>query len=291
MFLSKDYLAGAGSLPLVSAVYVEAVVGQEIGGFTIDSLEVSRFVMSDTAYLSPRPIGVVAYVDLASPDAAGELDKHTKICGAQLKGIRMIMNHSPTWPQIAHDRFMIADGCDPSAAAFDRGLSLLAPRGLSFDLHTNPHQFLGTAASLQRAPPGTAVVINHLGCLKLSGDASADAPFIDEWKTGMRALAAYPGMHVKLSGLEYIVKGWLEPASKERKVVSSLVHWVLAEFGASRVMAASNFPVDIHMGGAIQTMPTLFAALYAIVSPILDKAQLKAVFHDNAVRFYKLGSL
>jgi predicted TIM-barrel fold metal-dependent hydrolase len=288
-YLSKDYLSGAGSLPVASAVHVETVVGQD-GSFFIDTVAESRFVLADTASaFGQRPVGVVAFVDLSKDDAGAVLDAHAAALGKAFRGVRMILNHSPTWPQVPHARFVGGDASDPAAAGFFRGFSLLAARGLTFDFHANPSQFLGAAAVFARAPAGARIVIDHLGCPKLSGDAAADAEAVGTWKTGMRALAALPHVFVKISGLEYVLAGWLVPASKERETAAALVRWVLSEFGAARCMVASNFPVDLHMGGPAQTMPALYAALHAIMAPVLDHAQLRAVFHDNAFRFYGLG--
>lgn len=60
----------------------------------------------------------------------------------------------------------------------------------------------------------------------------------------MTALAALPHVHVKLSGLAYIRSEWVtDPAA--HAVVKGLVREIVALFGASRCMFASNFPVDV----------------------------------------------
>ena len=292
-YLSRDYLASAAPLPLRSAVHVETVVGQD-GSFPIDSVAESRFVAAQAKELAAAGVrvGIVPFVALAAPDAAAALDAHAAALGSAFKGVRMILNHdaqdaSLTWPQVPHGDFLAPPGT-PAADAFAAGFALLAPRGLSFDLHANPAQLAGAAAFLARAPP-TRVVLDHLGCPKLgTGDAARDAATLAAWKAGMRALAALPLVSVKLSGLEYVRAGWTAAGSAAAAEVRDCVLWVLREFGAARVMAASNFPVDLHMSPTRAQMPELYAALHALLAPELDEEQLQAVFAGNAERFYRV---
>lgn len=66
----------------------------------------------------------------------------------------------------------------------------------------------------------------------------------------MAALAALPNVHVKISGLDYIRHGWAVDAGANA-VVKGLVREVVALFGASRCMFASNFPVDLCVLGRV----------------------------------------
>jgi hypothetical protein len=170
-------------------------------------------------------------------------------------GVRMIQNFSATdasltWPQVESNDYL--EGRVP---AFGANLRLLAALGLVFDFHANPLQ-LGAAATLFAGlgPRLPAVVINHLGCPKLgSGDAAADAATTAAWRAGIAALAALgPRVCIKISGLEYIYGGWLEKGSRAREVVKDLVFFVLDTFGPGRCMVASNFPVDLAMGGKVR---------------------------------------
>ncbi len=57
----------------------------------------------------------------------------------------------------------------------------------------------------------------------------------------------------------------------------------IAIFGVERCMFASNFPVD----GLCATFDAIFAGFKAIVAD-LDLAEQRRLFHDNAVRIYRL---
>ena len=58
---------------------------------------------------------------------------------------------------------------------------------------------------------------------------------------------------------------------------------IIAIFGVDRCMFASNFPVD----GLCAHFDTIFAGFKTIVAEMPRAAQLN-LFHDNALRFYRL---
>lgn len=261
-YLSRHYCASAAPLPLSSAVHVETVVGQD-GSFPIDTVAETRFVLADAASSGAwgsRPVGICAFVHLGRPDAAAVIGAHFAAAGPRFVGVRMIMNYSATdasltWPQVDSDAYVGFPPGSPSANPHLPGnLALLARLGLAFDMHANWFQLAGAAATLASLGDGMPItVLDHLGCPKLgTGDAAEDAARVGAWKAGMRALAALPRAHVKISGLEYIRKGWMVEGSEARAQVAEMVLWVVATFGAERCMVASNFPVDLHMGGEVR---------------------------------------
>ena len=256
VYLSAQLLAAASQLPYVAAVHVETVVGQTPGGFAIDTVAETRFVLQDCApaFGAARPLGIVAFVHLGREDAAAVLAQHLAAAREQLVGVRMILNYSAsdpslTWPQVDSDDYL--GGRNPHFAG---SLRLLHRLGLVYDMHANWFQLAPAAALLgSLGPRAPAVVLDHLGCPKLNtGDAGEDAARVAAWKQGMLALAALPRVHVKISGLEYIYAGWLERGSAAREVVKGLVFFVLDAFTPARCMTASNFPVDLAMGGKVR---------------------------------------
>jgi hypothetical protein len=68
---------------------------------------------------------------------------------------------SPHWPPSP----------SPSLCSF----SLLSSNGLVFDLHANWFQLGEAADFLAKFGANTDVVLDHLGCVKLTGDAAEDA--------------------------------------------------------------------------------------------------------------------
>jgi predicted TIM-barrel fold metal-dependent hydrolase len=153
------------------------------------------------------------------------------------------------------------------------GYALLARHRLSFDLQT-PWWHLDAAAELARDFPATQIVLNHTG---LPSDRSAEG--LAAWRRALERLAAQPNVALKISGLGQPGLPWTVEAN------GPVVRTALAVFGVERCLFASNFPVD----GLLARFDTIYAGFKAIVAS-LPPEQRRALFHDNAVRVYRLGS-
>ena len=280
-YTATDYLADMKQLPatleLVSSVHVETVVGQMEGGVVIDAVEETRFV---DAQMDPtgHPCGIVAYVHLGrDTEQAGRLlRQHADVAGDRLRGVRMILNHHATnpdltWPQVEHGDFLRGE-------RFKEGMALLGEHGLSFDLQCNPHQYVDAAATFGEYPQ-TPVILDHLG----SFHDGEDAAYEGMWRDGMRALASLPHVFVKLSMLFFCAQGYHTDAAKEEHV-RGLVLEVIDLFGAHRCMFASNYPVDRIQGIDIARLYGMFLAWTAD----LPQAERSALFHDTAARVYRM---
>ena len=163
-----------------------------------------------------RQYAQVATVALEAPDVAEVLVRvraggwgrcapgptrgqaEVKAAAPETRGIRQIVNFEPNWPRQGLTGDLLAD------AAWRRGYGLLEGAGLSFDAQLNPHQFKAMAA-LAAQHPGTAVVINHMGCPTMADLTTEAARF---WE-GLQALAsASPNVSIKISMLCYADKDW-----------------------------------------------------------------------------------
>ena len=149
-------------------------------------------------------------------------------------------------------------------ARWRAGYARLARLGLHFELQA-PWQELDAAARLARDHPATTLVVNHAG-LPLPGE-------LDGWHRAMGLLAACTNVAVKISGL-----GNLD-ATNRRRVIGTL----LELFGARRAMFASNYPVD----SLRQRYDDVYDG-FAEATDGLTAAERQALFHDNAVRIYRM---
>ena len=97
------------------------------------------------------------------------------------------------------------------------------------------------------------------------------------WRRALETVAAEPNVAIKISGLGLPDKTWPEASNRE------IVRDTIRIFGASRCMFASNFPVD----GLTGSFQVIYGGFRAAVSnrPIEERRML---FHDNAVRIYRL---
>ncbi len=200
------------------------------------------------------PTAVVAQAWLDRDDVAEVLAAEAEF--AEVRGIR----HKPAAVPGA-----MAD------AKWRAGFALLERFGLSFDLQT-PYPYLPEAADLARAFPRTQIIVNHTG---LPADRSRRG--LAAWRAAMRAAAAAPNLAVKISGLGLPGRRWR--VADNRPVVLDTIE----AFGVARCMFASNFPVD----GLVADFDTIFSGFKDIVHDF-PPADRRKLFHDNAVRIYRL---
>ena len=149
-------------------------------------------------------------------------------------------------------------------ARWRAGYALLARLGLHFELQA-PWPELAAAARLAREFPNTTIVLNHAG-LPLPTE-------LNGWRAAMSELARCANVAVKISGL-----GNLDAAAQHR-VISA----VLELFGTRRTMFASNYPVD--------SLRASYDAIYGLFDEAtrgLAAAERRDLFHDNAVRIYRM---
>ncbi len=147
-------------------------------------------------------------------------------------------------------------------AKWREGYRRLAPLGLHFELQA-PWPQLKEAARLAHDFPETLIVLNHAGL-----------PADDElpgWRTALAGLAACPNTAVKISGLGTV--------KRKREVVLAAIEL----FGVERAMFASNFPVD----GLCASFDAIYSAFDEITCGFSDPER-RALFHDNAVRIYRM---
>ena len=250
-YLLEEFLdEGGPDVNVLAAVHVEA--------FPTDPVKETR-TLQEVADRSPIPIVIVANGDLTSPDFEALLDRHSEF--PIFRGIRQVLNRSGF-----NDRDFIAD------PAFLTGLKVLGRRGLSFDLQLSPHQ-MNTAARLASQAADTPIILNHAGMW-----GKRDLAGWQEWKAGMRALAAQPNISVKISGLGMLDSNWTIES------IRPLVLETLEAFGAERAMFASNFPVD----KLTSDYPTIWKS-FSTITEGMSEAERRGLFSENARRFYRIG--
>ncbi len=152
-----------------------------------------------------------------------------------------------------------------------RGYALLQRHGLSFDLQT-PWWHLREALDLADAFPETPIILNHTG---LPAERSAEG--LRGWRDAIRDFAKVPNVAAKISGLGVPGARWTADAN--RQIVLDMID----AFGVERCMFASNFPVD----SLVASFETIFRGFLAIASALTEEER-RALFHDNAVRIYRM---
>ncbi len=242
-YLPPDYLADARGQNIRETVYVEAEWNPA------DPLGETRHV-SGLAARFGMPNAIVAQAWLDQADAASVL--------AAQAGFPLVrsVRHKPGGSRAPGEpgRTLMSD------ERWRGGYELLARHGLHFDLQA-PWWALGEAAMLARDFPATTIVLNHTGLPADRSDTGLQA-----WRGAMAALANWPNVAVKISGLGQPGLPWT--AASNRWIVREAI----AMFGAERCMFASNFPVD----SLCASFETIFSGFREIVEdlPLPDQARL-----------------
>jgi L-fuconolactonase len=201
--------------------------------------------------------GVVGWVDLASPDCEGQLERY--IAHPKFVGVRHVTQDEPDEDFIVRPDVL-------------RGLGVLERHGVPFDLLFYV-QHLRHAPTLARRFPNLRLVIDHLAKPKIKSRLIAD------WRRDVRAAAAFPNVHCKLSGLvtEADWQSW-QPAD-----LRPYVQEALECFGPERCMFGSDWPVCLLAA----PYERVVAALDEALGP-LSESERADIHGGTAARFYGL---
>lgn len=255
----EEYMAEARAAGVVRSVYVQTnwPAGREA--------EEVAWVQS-VADRHGFPHAIVGYADLAGAAVGAALDRMMK--HSRLRGIRQQLH----WHEKDLYRFAARPDLmdDP---AWRAGLGEVARRGLLFELQVFAGQ-MEASARLVRDFPHATFVLMHAGMLE---DRSPDG--WTRWRAGMRALAATPNVHVKLSGLGTFARA----CSVE--LWSPVIRETVELFGPARCMFGSNFPIE-----KLWTTYEDVARVTAESVAGLSADDRRAVLHDTAARVYRLAA-
>ncbi len=260
-YLPADYLRDAAGLDVVKTVYVETEWDPDDPAGEVAWV---RGLMAQHGQPATHPAAMVAQAWLDAEDVAQVLAAHAA------SGIVRSVRHKPT---VTHSPWV--PGGVPRGSMSDTrwrdGYALLGRHGISFDLQVL-HWHLPEAARLARDFPETTIIVNHTG---LPADRSAAG--LAAWRRSLECIAAEPNVAIKISGIGIPGAPWTVEANRE--VVLDTVRI----FGVERCMFASNFPVDRLAGD----FATIFRGFDAITAHLPD-ADRRKLFHDNAIRYYRL---
>ncbi|OOP62865.1 hypothetical protein BMF89_08310 [Arthrobacter sp. SRS-W-1-2016] len=260
-YLVPDFVADASGLAGIDARLVGSV---HVENGAADPLWEAEWIDKVIAE-GPFPTVQVVKVDLSSPGAQEELERHSTF--TTVRGVRDILNWHPD-PYYTHrDRGDLME--DP---AWLKAFNTLGRLGLSFDLQVFPSQ-LTQAARLASSHPSTPIVLDHAG-MPIERDDEA----LKLWANGMELVAAQPNTTVKISALGTNDHTWT--AESIRRIVLTTIDI----FGPERCMFGSNFPVD----GLYSSYSDVFKAFDIITAGFSDTERMD-LFAGTARRFYRIS--
>jgi predicted TIM-barrel fold metal-dependent hydrolase len=256
-YLPPDYLRDAGKNRVVKTVHEEAWFDPS------NPVAETRFVESVAAKYG-LPTALVGAAWPARDDIEEVLAGHA--ASRLARGVR----NFPSAAARPRDARRGAAGSmdDPK---WRRGYALLERHGFSCDIQT-PWWHMDALAELAADFPRTQIVVVHTG---LPSDRSAEG--LAAWRGALENAAAQPNVAIKVSGLGEPGRPWSLRSN------GPVIRDAIAIFGADRAMFASNYPVD-SIVGSFQTIYDGFRAAVAD-RPLAER---RALFHDNAIRIYRL---
>jgi L-fuconolactonase len=199
--------------------------------------------------------GVVGWIDLRAEDLEKQLERYAD--QPLLKGFRHVVQGEPD------PLFMLRPD-------FLRGIDMIGQAGFTYDILIFPHQLV-SALELVKLFPSYKFVIDHLA------KPYAKAGYFTGWAEGMAAIAKFPNVHCKLSGL-------ITEASYSSWTAEELLPYMkhaLDVFGPDRCMFGSDWPVCRVAGD--------YGQVKGLVETLLQgstEADKEAVFGGNCARFY-----
>lgn len=245
-FLPTDIAA------LLKANNIDGVVAVQAS----QSLEETQFLV-DLSTMYALIKGVVGWVDLQSAQVEEQLQ------------------HFKQYPIIKGFRHIVEAEADPDflmRPAFQHGIKQLTAYGYTYDLLISPRHYSSTLACVA-ANPAQKFMLDHIAKPPIKSQEFTD------WAAFIEALAAFPNVHCKVSGLatEADWKSWKLDDFKEY-----LLH-VFACFGKERVLFGSDWPVCL--------LAASYADSIAIVADKLEDfnaEEQQAFWGGNAVGFYTI---
>jgi len=210
--------------------------------------------------------GVVAWVPLATPDAAAaQLDawRHEPVVG-----IRHLVHHEP----------------DPNwllRPDVNDGLALLAERGLAFDVCAATPEILAHIPLLAHQHPQLRLVVDHLGSPPLAAVRDGDLNAWHRWDALIAEAAKAPNVYGKISGLATAAgRGWT-PAE-----LRPVVERACEVFGPERLMIGSDWPRCLL---ASDSYSDAWSGTRATLNQLTDDQRI-SVLSETAAEVYRLPS-
>ena len=227
------------------------------------ALDETRWLQA-TADKHGFPHGIVCQADMTDPDLEAKLEAQKQF--ANLRGVR----HQLHWDSHPlRQPNPTPDFCN--TPAFRRGFALLEKHNLHFELQVFAGQ-AKYAVELIKTFPNVPMILLHAGMLT---DRALE--MIEQWRRALIMMAAFPNVHVKISGLGMFSHGI------DLKQARQVIRDTIQIFGAERTIYGSNFPLE-----KLNASYADYFGIYRKVLAEYSEAEQRAVLYDNAAKFYRL---
>jgi len=251
-YLPADYRVACGPVQVEQMVFLQCEC--DLSQFMDEANWVTHLAQSE-----PRITGIVPWAPLEKGDAV-QADLEKLATNPLIKGIRRIIQFEPDLEFCLRPDFV-------------KGVQALPEYRLSFDINISHGQMANTIKMVRQCPD-VQFILDHIG------KPDIKSQLMEPWKQELKVLAGFPNVWCKMSGLatEADFKSW------KNEDLKPYIDHVLECFGFERVMYGGDWPV----ASMATTYPRWVETLAWAVSGCTE-TELKRLFHDNAIAFYRLG--
>lgn len=202
---------------------------------------------------------VVGWVPLLDPEAAQRaLERYTR--HPKFRGVRHLIHDEPDPDWVVQERVI-------------EGLKVLAAFGVPYEVVAIYPKHLGHVPTLAEKVPGLTLIIDHLAKPPIKEGQ------LGGWAEMMKAAAAYPQVHAKVSGLN-TAADWDHWSAADLKPCIDIA---LELFGAGRLMFGSDWPVCVLAGDYAKVWAETNAAIASY-----SQADRDAILGGTAQKAYRL---
>ena len=226
----------------------------------LDAWQESKWVDQIAANSENWKLVQVAFCDLAAPDIQEKINKLSKL--TSVRGVRQIVGRAQKEDAQTGTNNLVNN------PKFLDGLKYISELGLTFDLQLTPSLYHEISILLEKVPD-LKVVVCHCGSPQERSDE-----YIEVWAESLLKLSKRENTYCKISGLGMFDNDWTADS------IEPIIRHCLDQFGPTRLMFGSNFPVD--------SLYSSFSKLYLEISNIIPKKYHKRIFAENCRRFYKI---
>ncbi len=250
-YLLEDFNRACGPVSVGRMVFLQCEV--DFAQFMDEAQWVDSLADQDS-----RLQGIVPWAPLEKGDAARP-DLERLASYPRVKGIRRIIQFEPD-----------LDFC--LRPDFVRGVQALPDYGLSFDICVDIRHLANTIEMVRQCPD-VQFILDHIGKPRIKDQE------IDPWREQIKTLAGFPNVWCKMSGL--VTEADFQTWTKEQ--LKPYIDHVITCFDFDRVIYGGDWPVATQASEYPRWVETL---LWAVKD--CSDSELKKLFHDNAVSFYRL---
>ncbi len=223
-----------------------------------DAWEEAKWVQSIADANPDWRLVQVVFCDLTAPELAEQLDRFQTL--STVRGVRQIIGRAPGEDaQTGTNDLLQSD-------AFLHGLKLAGARGLSFDLQLIP-ELMPAMSKIATQASETQIALCHAG-----SPHNRSPEGLRDYATALKKLSDLDNITCKLSGLGMFDHTWTV------ETIKPVIDICLDQFGATRCMFGSNFPVDMLYSDYTKLAQSYFESV--------PNDMHKQIFRDVAERFY-----